>query len=107
MWFFTDVFRQLPGVESFQMRQTAPGHIVVSVVPGPDFGHLPGGGGHRAAGGAHTLGPAVGAEAATAFLRQRLEEQVRGEATLEIRLGDAIPLGPGGKHRFFIADGVA
>jgi phenylacetate-CoA ligase len=107
MWFFTDVFRQLPGVESFQMRQTAPDRIVVAVVPGPDFGHLPGGDGHRAAGGPHSLGPDVGAEAAVAFLRQRLEEQVRGEAALEIRLVDEIPLGPGGKHRFFIADGVA
>lgn len=106
MWFFTDVFRQLPGVESFQMRQTAPDHIVVSVTPGRDFGHLSAGEGHRAGGGPHSLGPYVGREAALAFLRERLEEQVRGEAVLEIRLVDDIPLGPGGKHRFFIADGA-
>ena len=72
------------------MRQVAPDRIVVSVVPGPDFGHLAGGDGQRAAGGPHTLGPYVGHEAALEFLRQRLEGQVRGEAALEIRLVDEI-----------------
>lgn len=108
MWYFTDVFRQLPGVASFQMRQVAADHVVVLVEPGPDFGHLPDqAGGQRAAGGAHTLGPYVGPLAALDHLRGQLEEQVRGEARLEIALVENIPLGPGGKHRFFIADRVA
>ncbi|MDW8316994.1 MAG: hypothetical protein RMN53_03975 [Anaerolineae bacterium] len=106
MWYFTDVFRTLPGVKAFQMRQTAPDRIVVLVAPGPDFGHLPAGEAQRAAGGVHRLGPYVGVEGALGYLRERLEEQVRGEAALDIRLVDQIPLGPGGKHRFFVADGV-
>lgn len=106
MWYFTDVFRTLPGVEAFQMRQVAPDRIVVLVVPGPEFGHLPAGSGQRAAGGVHQLGPYVGVEGALVHLRERLEEQVQGEAALDIRLVEEIPLGPGGKHRFFIADGI-
>ena len=104
MWFFTDVFRQMPGVESFQMRQVAPDRILVLVAPGPAFGHLPAGAGQRASGGPHELGAFVGPDAALQFLRQRLEEQVRGEAALDLALVETIPLGPGGKHRFFISD---
>jgi hypothetical protein len=104
MWFFTDVFRQMPGVESFQMRQVAAGRILVLVAPGPTFGHLPAGAGQRAAGGPHELGAFVGPDAALQFLRQRLEEQVRGEAALDLALVETIPLGPGGKHRFFVSD---
>jgi phenylacetate-CoA ligase len=104
MWFFTDVFRQMPGVESFQMRQVAADRILVLVAPGPAFGHLPAGAGQRAAGGPHELGAFVGPDAALQFLRQRLEEQVRGEAALDLALVETIPLGPGGKHRFFVSD---
>jgi phenylacetate-CoA ligase len=102
MWFFTDVFRQVPGVKSFQMRQVAPDRIIVLVAPGPAFGHLPAGAGQRAGGGPHELGAFVGPDAALQFLRQRLEEQVQGEAALDIALVESIPLGPGGKHRFFV-----
>ena len=66
MWFFTDVFRQMPGVQSFQMRQVAPDRIVVLVAPGPAFGYLPANAGQRAAGGAHDLGAFVGLDAALA-----------------------------------------
>ena len=52
-----------------------------------------------------TWGAFVGPDAALQFLRQRLEEQVRGEAALDIALVEAIPLGPGGKHRFFVDAG--
>jgi phenylacetate-CoA ligase len=106
MWFFTDVFRQMPGVESFQMRQVAADRILVLVAPGPAFGHLPAGAGQRAAGGPHELGAFVGPDAAVEYLRQRLEEQVRGEAALDLALVERIPLGPGGKHRFFVSDVV-
>ncbi|HSN75214.1 MAG TPA: hypothetical protein VL334_09005 [Anaerolineae bacterium] len=104
MWFFTDVFRQMPGVQSFQMRQVAPDRIIVLVTPGPAFGYLPANAGQRAAGGPHDLGAFVGLDAALQFLRQRLEEQVRGEAALDMALVESIPLGPGGKHRFFVDD---
>lgn len=104
MWYFTDVFRQMPGVASFQMRQTAADCIAVSIAPGPDFGHLPAGPAHRSGQGVHSLGQYVGRDEAIAYLRQRLEEQVRGEAALDMRLVSDIPLGPGGKHRFFLAD---
>ncbi|MER2599567.1 MAG: hypothetical protein ABTQ73_08610 [Caldilineales bacterium] len=104
MWYFTDVFRRFPGVESFQMRQTAPDHIEVLIVPGAQFGYLPANEGQRAAGSTHSLGEFIGAQAAVQHLRHQLDEQVRGEATLDMRLVEAIPLGPGGKHRFFIAE---
>lgn len=104
MWYFTDVFRRFPGVESFQMRQIAADYIEVRVVPGPQFGYLPANQGQRAAGSVHSLGEFIGVEAAMQRLHRELDEPVRGEAVLDIRLVEAIPLGPGGKHRFFIAD---
>lgn len=104
MWYFTDVFRQTPGIDSFQMRQEAPDRIRIRIVPGEGFGHLPGGPAGHGGQGPHTLGPYVGPEHVVEYLRQRCDEQVRGEAQLEIVLVDAIPAGPGGKHRFFVAD---
>lgn len=107
MWYFTDVFRQTPGIDSFQMRQEAPDRIRIQVIPGEGFGHLPGGPAGHGGQGLHTLGPYVGPEAVVEYLRRRCDEQVRGEAQLEIVRVDAIPAGPGGKHRFFVADTTA
>jgi hypothetical protein len=92
----------MPGVASFQMRQVAPDRILVLVAPGPAFGHLPANEGQRAVGGAHDLGAFVKQDVAMQFLRQWLEEQVCGEAVLDMALVESIPLGPGGKHRFFV-----
>jgi phenylacetate-CoA ligase len=104
MWYFTDVFRQTPGIDSFQMRQQAPDHIVIRVVPGSGFGHLPGGPAGHGGQGTHTLGAYVGPEGIVEDLRRRCNEQIRDEARLDIVLVDSIPSGPGGKRRFFIAD---
>jgi phenylacetate-CoA ligase len=103
MWFFTTLFRQTPGIDAFQVRQTAADHIVISLVPGRDFGHLPAEGQGPAA-GAQRLGAFVGAEPALAWLRGRIEEDLRGEAVVELHLVDRIPSGPAGKRRFFIAE---
>lgn len=100
MWFFTTLFRQTPGIDAFQVRQTAGDQIVISLVPNADFGHLPLEGGRQ---GLHRQGAFVGQEGILAYLRQRIEEQVRGEARVEIRLVDRILAGPAGKRRFFIA----
>ena len=107
MWYFTDVFRQTPGINSFQMRQEAPDHILIKIVPGEGFGHLPGGPAGHGGQGPHTLGPYVGPEDVVEHLRRRCDEQVRGEAQLEIVLVSAILAGPSGKHRFFVADTTA
>ena len=107
MWYFTDLFRQTPGIDSFQMRQEAPDRIRIQVIPGEDFGHLPGGPAGHGGQGPHTLGPYVGPVEIVEYLRRRCDEQVRGEAQLQIVLVDAIPAGPGGKHRFFVADTTA
>ncbi len=107
MWFFTDLFRQTPGIDSFQMRQEAPDRIRIQVVPGEGFGHLPGGPAGHGGQGPHTLGRYVGSESIVEYLRRRCDEQVRGQAQLEIDLVDAIPAGPNGKHRFFVAGTAA
>lgn len=103
MWFFTTLFRQTPGIDAFQVRQTAPDHIVIYLAPGRDFGHLPADEQH-AANGAQRLGPFVGAEQTTAYLRRRIEGELRGEAVVELLLVPQIPSGPAGKRRFFIAE---
>jgi phenylacetate-CoA ligase len=103
MWFFTTLFRQTPGIDAFQVRQTAPDRIVITLAPGRDFGHLPAGG-QGAAAGAQRLGAFVGAEQALAYLRGRIEGEVRGEAAVELHLVERIPSGPAGKRRFFIAE---
>lgn len=105
MWFFTTLFRQTPGIDAFQVRQTAPDHIAIALAPGRDFGYLPAGANGSAA-GAQRLGAFGGAEQALAYLRQRIEGEVRGEAVVEMHLVDQIPPGPAGKRRFFIADAV-
>ncbi len=107
MWYFTDLFRQTPGVDAFQMRQEAPDRIVIRVVPGESFGHLPGGPGGHGGQGTHTLGAYVGPAGVVDDLRRRCSEQVRDEAQVEIILVDSIPSGPGGKRRFFVADSLA
>ena len=107
MWYFTDVFRQTPGIDSFQMRQEAPDRIVIRVVPGEGFGYLPGGSAGHGGQGPHTRGAYVGPERAIEDLRRRCNEQVRDEAALEIILVDSISSGPGGKRRFFVADALA
>lgn len=107
MWYFTDVFRQTPGIDSFQMRQEAPDRIVIRVVPGEGFGHLPGGPAGHGGQGPHTPGAYVGPEGVVEDLHRRCNEQVRDEAHLEIVLVDTIPSGPGGKRRFFVADPLA
>jgi phenylacetate-CoA ligase len=103
MWFFTTLFRQTPGIDAFQARQTAPDRIVITLAPGRDFGHLPATG-EGAAAGAQRLGAFVGAEQALAYLRGRIEGEVRGEAAVELHLVERIPSGPAGKRRFFIAE---
>ncbi len=104
MWFFTTLFRQTPGIDAFQVRQTAPDRIVITLAPGRDFGHLPADA-HSPAAGAQRMGAFVGADQALAYLRRRIEGEVRGEAAVELHLVDHIPSGPAGKRRFFIADG--
>ena len=99
MWFFTTLFRQTPGIDAFQVRQTAPGQIVILLAPGRDFGYLAGEGGN--------LGQFVGEAGALAYLRTRIDEQVRGEAAVDLRLIAQIPPGPAGKRRFFIADALS
>lgn len=103
MWFFTTLFRQTPGIDAFQVRQTAPDHIVITLAPGRDFGYLPAGTNGSAA-GAQRLGAFGGAEQVLAYLRQRIEGEVRSEAVVELRVVEQIPSGPAGKRRFFIAD---
>ncbi len=103
MWFFTTLFRQIPGIDAFQVRQTAPDHLVILLAPGRDFGHLPADTSTPAA-GAQRLGAFVGAEQALAWLRGRIEGEVRGEAVVELHLVERIPSGPAGKRRFFIAE---
>lgn len=104
MWNFTDLFRRMPGIDTFQMRQASPHQILVQVVPGRNFGHLPGDHSHRTGAGTHEPGPYIGQEEALAHLRRWLQEEIGSEAALEVRLVESIPPGPGGKHRFFIAD---
>ena len=103
MWFFTTLFRQTPGIDAFQVRQTAPDRIVITLAPGRDFGRLPAEA-HSAASGAQRLGAFVGADQALDYLRSRIEGEVRGEAAVEMHLVEQIPSGPAGKRRFFIAD---
>lgn len=103
MWFFTTLFRQTPGIDAFQVRQTAPDHIDIYLAPGRDFGHLPAGPNGSAA-GAQRLGAFGGAGQALAYLRGRIEDEVRGEAVVELHLVEQIPSGPAGKRRFFIAE---
>ena len=104
MWFFTTLFRQTPGIDAFQVRQTAPDQIEVWLAPGRDFGHLPAPE-QGAPAGAQRLGPWAGAEQVLAYLRGRIEAEVRGEAALALHVVAQIPSGPPGKRRFFIADG--
>ena len=99
MWFFTTLFRQTPGIDAFQVRQTAPDHI--DHHPGARAGiWLFAGRAQRSAAGAQRLGAFGGAEQALAYLRQRIEGEVRGEAVVELHLVDQIPSGPAGKRRF-------
>jgi len=105
MWFFTTLFRQTPGIEAFQVRQTAADRIVISLVPGPGFGQgLSSGQTSSFSEKAGSLEQKTSADAALAYLRERIDGQVRGEATVELRLVDVIPSGPAGKRRFFISD---
>ena len=105
MWFFTTLFRQTPGIDAFQVRQSAPDQIDIYLAPGRDFGFLPAGANGSAA-GAQRLGAFGGAEQALAFLRRRIEDEVRGEAAIDLHLVEQIPSGPAGKRRFFIADAL-
>lgn len=102
MWYFTTLFRQTPGIDAFQVRQVAPDHLVVRLVPGREFGYLPAEGDRG-----HASGAFVGPDGVVAYLHQRIDSQVRGEARLDIELVERIPSGPAGKRRFFIADAVA
>ncbi len=103
MWFFTTLFRQTPGIDAFQVRQTAPDQIDIYLAPGRDFGHLPPAGNGGAA-GAQRLGSFAGREQALAYLRGRIEDEVRGEAAVRLHVVERIPSGPAGKRRFFIAE---
>lgn len=102
MWTFTTLFRLTPGIDAFQVRQVAADHLVVSLVPGAKFGYLPAGGDD-----VHELGAFVGPQGAVDYLRQRIESQVRGEATVDFQLVERISSGPAGKRRFFMADASA
>jgi phenylacetate-CoA ligase len=104
MWFFTTLFRLTPGIDAFQVRQTGRDRISISLVPGRQFGHLPAEGSDGATRGLHRVGTWVGAEGALDYLRRSIDQQVLGEARVDLHLVDRIPSGPAGKRRFFIAD---
>jgi phenylacetate-CoA ligase len=106
MWYFTTLFRLTPGIDAFQVRQTAPDKIRFLLVPGEDFGHLPSEGSNGTTAGLHSLGSYVGVEGIMAYLQRRIASQVRGQAQVELHLVDVIPSGPAGKRRFFVADDV-
>lgn len=103
MWSINPFFRDTPGIDAFQVRQTAPDRLEIFVAPGRDFGYLR----SEASGPAAStqyLGAFVGAEAVLADLRKRVEEEVRGEAAVQLHLVDRILPGPAGKRRFFVAE---
>ncbi|MEA3336540.1 MAG: hypothetical protein U9R25_11560 [Chloroflexota bacterium] len=107
IWFFVALFRKTPGIDAFQVRQTAPEHILFTLVPGEDFGHLPASPDQTRGDSLIDLGEYVGPETVVDYLRQRIDdEQIKGEAAFDIQLVDRIPSGPGGKRRFFIADNI-
>ena len=107
MWYFTDVFRQTPGIDSFQMRQEAPDHILIQIVPAKALAICLAG------------RPAMADRVPTPWDltsgRRTLSSIFAGVATSrcavkpswKLYLVDSIPAGPGGKHRFFVADTAA